>query len=341
MKAKNCQIIKKEINIGISILRVILSLMVVLDHFYNAKKMKKYYSILYYHIPTFFVISFYYNYKTLTSFNSSKIKSRFKRILIPYFSWCTISWMINNIYYHILKKKCRHSFRDYLINLMNGHIFLVPLWFQNNLFLLTLVFTIIIFLFKNKYIYILNILSLLAIISQYSGFNYTFFTHHFQRHTYLSLGRFTEAFPNAFIGFFIAKFDLINNIEKKKIISLFSFIILMIITKYNIFSNLKTFKYGGIRLNVAATCIFIIFSLLPFQKIKNKLLINGLIKITNYTAGIYFTHYLIGHEFFFELLLKDKRDTFLGCIIIYFVSYCASFIGSKLFRKTIFRHLFA
>ena len=90
---------KKEINIGISFLRVILSFMVILDHFYDYAILSKYYYILYYHIPTFFLISFYYNYNTLTSFNINRIKSRFGRILIPYFSWCTISWIINNIYY--------------------------------------------------------------------------------------------------------------------------------------------------------------------------------------------------------------------------------------------------
>ena len=332
---------KKEINIGISFLRVILSFMVILDHFYDYAILSKYYYILYYHIPTFFLISFYYNYNTLTSFNINRIKSRFGRILIPYFSWCTISWIINNIYYYFLKRECRHSFKDYLINLMNGHIFLVPLWFQNNLILLTLILTIIIFSFKNNYIYIFHILSFLAIISQYSGFNYTFFKDHFSNHSYACLGRLTESFPNAIIGFSLAKYDIKKIIRNNSIISLYSFIILILISKYNIFSDLKTFKYAGIRLNIAAICIFIIFSSLPFQKIKNKILINGIIKITHYTAGIYFTHFLIGNGYFFNLLFIYKRGTLLECIFIYFLSYCICFIGSKLLGKTQFRHLFA
>lgn len=331
----------KKINIGISLLRVILSFMVVLDHLYNVKILKKYYYILYYHIPTFFLISFYFNFRTLTSFNISKIKSRFERILIPYFSWCTISWIINNIYYYFFHKICRHSFTDYLINLMNGHIFLVPLWFQNILILLTLIITIIIFLFKNKYIFILHFLSLLAIISQYSSFNYNFFKSNFTKHSYACLGRFAEAFPNAVIGFSLGQLDVIKLIRNNRKISIYSFIILGLISKYNIFSDLKTFKYAGIRLNVAAICIFIIFSSLPFEKIKNKIIINGIIKITHYTAGIYFSHYIFGKGYFCNLLFIVKRGTLLGCIFIYFVSYCACFIGSKILGKTKFRHLFA
>ena len=330
---------RKEINIGISVLRVILSFMVVLDHLYNKKKLKKYHYILYYHIPTFFLISFYYTHKALTSFNIDKIKLRFERILIPYFSWCSISWILNNIYFYLLKKQCRHSFKDFFINLLNGHIILVPLWFQNDLILLTLIIVIIIFLFKNKYIYILHFLSFLAIISQYSGFNFDFFKKNFS--SYHTLGRFTEAIPNAVIGFSLANYDLIKIMKNNRIISLYLLMILIIITRYNIFSDLKTFKYGGIRLNIAAFCIFIIFYLIPFQKINNKIFISLIIKITNYTAGIYFTHVLFGKGYLCKFLIFAKKGTLLRCIIIYIISYCACHVGSKLSRKTKFKHLFS
>ena len=56
MIKKDYPLIKKnsELNIGIRVLRVFLSFMVVMDHIYNKKELKKYYYILYYHIPTFF-----------------------------------------------------------------------------------------------------------------------------------------------------------------------------------------------------------------------------------------------------------------------------------------------
>lgn len=42
--------------LGIEILRVILSFVVVLDHLYKGKNFRNYYYIIYYHIPTFFLI---------------------------------------------------------------------------------------------------------------------------------------------------------------------------------------------------------------------------------------------------------------------------------------------
>ena len=331
---------KKDFIIGIGFLRVILSFMVIMDHLYDKNKLRKYHYILYYHIPTFFLISFYFTYRTLISFNIEKLKSRLERIIIPYFSWSTISWILKNIYFYILKRECRHSFLDYIINLINGHILLVPLWFQNILILITLAFIIIIFLFKNNFIIIFHILGILAIVSQYSEFNYNFFKKKFDVHTRLTYGRFAESFPNAVIGFSLAHYEFIRIIKNKKYILYYWSIILILITKYNIFSDLKTFKYGGIRLSIAANCIFIIFSLFPFQKLKNKYIINGFIKITNYTAGIYFTHYLIGKGYICKSILHIKYFNILGCIIIYIISYLISMIGSKLLGKTKFRHLF-
>lgn len=49
---------KKDKNYGIAILRVLLAYMVVIDHFYNSKRKKKFLHILYYHIPTFFYCLF-------------------------------------------------------------------------------------------------------------------------------------------------------------------------------------------------------------------------------------------------------------------------------------------
>lgn len=109
-------VVKKKKNNFIAILRVILSFMVVLDHFYDRKKLAKYTHILYYHIPTFFLLSFYYTHKTFTTFNISKIKLRFERIVLPYICWNTISFILNNIYHSLLKWECYHTFYDFFKN---------------------------------------------------------------------------------------------------------------------------------------------------------------------------------------------------------------------------------
>ena len=83
-------------NYGIEILRVILSFMVVLERFYNRKRKKKLTYILYYNIPTFFLLSFYYTHNIFIAFNINKIKLRFKRLTIPYICWSLIAFAKNN-----------------------------------------------------------------------------------------------------------------------------------------------------------------------------------------------------------------------------------------------------
>lgn len=331
---------KKVYNIGIRILRVILSFMVVVDHIYIKKK--KYIYFLYYHIPTFFIISFYFTYKTLISFNINKIKLRFERLIIPYFSWCIISCILCYDYV-LLKKRIIYSFKIFFIYIMNGHIFNVVLWFQNILIIINIIFIIIIFLFKKKYLFILNILNAFSYVLLYSGLNFRFFYNNFSYDSASTIGRLAEVFPFALTGFFFASIHIIDNLTKYRKTAIFScYILLIIITKFKVFAELRNFKYGGFRHNLAGICIFIIFLLFPFTKINNRIITKVIFVLTDYTGGIYFTHFLIGRKLLIvQKILEIKNRTFLGCIITYIISYTICNIGTKFLGKTKFKHLFA
>jgi fucose 4-O-acetylase-like acetyltransferase len=319
--------------------------MVIMDHLYNQQKYKKYVYFFYYHIPTFFLLSFFYTFNTLYSLNINRIKKRFERIMIPYFSWCFIYWIFNLIYFYILNKGCSHSLIDFLKNLVNGHVFNCALWFQNILIQLTIIFEIVILIFKNNHMCLLVSLGILAYIFQYTGLNYNLFRKYARHHFKLTFGRFAEGFPNAVSGFYIASKNytsLLKSNSKNAIIN--SLIIVSFITKFNVFSEIKTYKYGGIRLSIAAICIFFIFYLFPFRAIKNKFLINIITQITSYTGGIYFIHNLIGRGYILKKILSHfaiKRHTLFECIIVFFISYTICFSGTKIFGRTKFRHLFS
>ena len=321
---------KKEKNYGIAVLRVILSFMVVLDHFYNKRTKKKFSYILYYHIPTFFLISFFYTHNYFQTFNIAKIKLRFERLVIPYFFWSLVAFIKNNIYYFLFKKECSHSIYLFLEHLLNGHIFVTALWFQNILVFTTLIISIVVFAIKKEYLLIFQILMLFSYKLQYSGDNYRFFKSNFTTHYKLTYGRFFESLPNSLTGFFIAAFNLPNKLKMHKFRTvIFSVIILIVLTKYYSMDHLLGFKYGGLRKNIAAVLIFFIF-LFTFDKIRNQKIIKLLNIITNYTAGIYFIHLIIGNGYFFLFFLGNKIRTIFGCIILYSFSYITCFIIDKL-----------
>ena len=114
------------------------------------------------------------------------------------------------------------------------------------------------------------------------------------------------------------------------------------IIKYNVFSEKKSFKYSGFRLNISAICLFIIFSLISTYEIaKNKLTVKIIKKISGYTGGIYFTHYLIGRGYIIQKISFIKRQSLSYCIVVYILSYLTCCFCYKIFGKTNLRHLFS
>lgn len=249
---------------------------------------------------------------------------------------------IENNIFHYLNINYEYKYKEFIMNMITGHIFNVALWFQAILIFSTIIFLIVIFIFKKNYLSVFLILTIICYIMQYSEVNYYFNYNHLQPHAYLTFGRFVEVFPDAFIGFILHSKNIIKKIKKYQKISIFiSFIILIIISKFNAFDNIKTFNYGGIRLNIAALCIFIIFYFLPFEKIKNIKIIRLIRQITSYTGGIYYMHILIGNSYTISIILKSKKNTVFGCLLIYLICYIISGIGNKIFSKNKLRYIFS
>ena len=331
---------KTEYNFGVDFLRVLLSYSVILDHLYNKSILKKYFYILYYHIPTFLLISFYFTFNTLVSYNIKKIKLRFERLIIPYIFWSIIGFILRIIYYKLNLGR-QWSLKEFIQHLICGHILNVPLWYLVILILTTQLFLIIIFIFKKYSLITFFFLLIICYILQYSGLNYYIIKKYLSVHAKLTFGRFIEAIPNEITGYTFAYFKIIDKLKNFRLKTFFfSFAILIIISKYSVFDKLKTFKYGGIRLNIAASCIFFIFSLLPIEKIKNKTSIKLIKHITSYTGGIYYMHYLVGNCFLIKKLLKSLNKTILGCICIYLICYLISHLGIKICGKSKLKYIF-
>jgi len=114
--------------------------------------------------------------------------------------------------------------------------------------------------------------------------------------------------------------------------------LLFILFKYEIFSLVNGFGKQGISYNIEAVSFFVIFSLNQFDNLNKKILI--CIKyLTNYTPGIYFLHTSIYPILKIKISLIENQ-TFLGCFLIYLISYLISFIGYNSLKKYKLKHLF-
>ena len=161
------EIRKKRKDLGIELLRFLLCLWIVTYHCAKSDiKRSKYINRLF-HVPTFFLISFYFYYPTLSRRLTSKITARFQRILIPYILWPLIIMIMNNIlmqFFSIGQFKIKIRIKDFYIQILVGDGYYSIFWFQFNLIFTTLFFSIISFIGK---VNILQIFSVLLIISLY------------------------------------------------------------------------------------------------------------------------------------------------------------------------------
>lgn len=176
--------IEKYYFIGLAILRPILAFLVVVTHYYDAKYAKGIWKLIYikternfYHVRIFFIMSFYFSYKTLISNTPKKNSKRFERLFVPYFVWPIIIFFLNKCLIHFFKIKIKNNLTidDLKRQLLLGYEYIFSLWYQWTLIFMTIFFILIIFIFKKDYNFILIIISIISFIFQYNGKNYQYF----------------------------------------------------------------------------------------------------------------------------------------------------------------------
>ena len=325
----------KIINYSLQLLRLLLCLWVVFHH--CCRKVYKFKGK--FHVPAFMIMSFYFYYKTLKTKKITKIKERFQRITIPYIIWAIFIFIFNNILFQlfgfsIYKKKL--LLKELVLQLIFGTNYHFIFYYQFNLILLTISLNIISILFNKNFIFVFQILLIVAYLFQYSYLNFLIFKKYSFVIQY-SLGNILELLPFAVIGVTLCYLDIVTRLKKYKVLTIFFIgVILFFILEFNIFAQIKGFWFPGILLNIGGICIFILFSLFSFQDRK---LIFLLKIITKFTGGIYYIH-MIFYYFLIQKLLFIQKRTIHGSIFIYIISYFTCYLGNKLSFKTKLNLLF-
>jgi hypothetical protein len=202
-----------------------------------------------------------------------------------------------------------------------------------------LLFSIISFIFKKKFLIIINSVLLLSYYLQYSGINYKFFNK-YNDLNFRNIGSIVEMIPFNVTGMILFHLNIINKLRNKKFYTIvICIIIIYILLQFEIFQKIYGFRYPGIHLNIAGISLFILFYVLPTENIKNIHILQFILCITHYTGGIYYLHII-----FFDYLKKKiffiKNKTFKGTIIIYSFNYIFCLIGYKLLYKIKLKNIF-
>ena len=155
-------VISKKYNYGLGLLKVISAFAIVRTHNFNFNSIKN--KILSYllrerfsHVPSFFIMSFYFMHNDLLTSNIKNYLNRIERLLIPYLLWPIIFLILNKLILNKFIMVKIYSLNDLRNQFLFAYGITGILWFQWNLIILTTIFFFIIYLCKKKYLFLIQI----------------------------------------------------------------------------------------------------------------------------------------------------------------------------------------
>lgn len=340
--------VKKEYNLGLAILRAIMCFMVVLCHFWDANDAKGILRIFRWardaSVHVFMMMSFMFVQNTLVEHNTDKIKKRFERLLIPQVGWAVIYWAIYKLIDIIFDAQLVNGITDLIWQILWGHSprLNATMWYQADLIYLTILFLLVIIIFKRNYSIILWILGAVALFMQYSGINLIFDGWRYELK--YPIGRFFEMLPMAVVGFMVVSNQILEKLKENRCLSIgMSVFTIIMVAKYEIFLNVPGYEYQGIKWIIVAFAFVTLFYCIPFEKIPHK--VAGMINVvTSYTMGIYCMHRLIAtflNKLISKLEIPIEIYSFEECILIYIVCFICAWAGTKIVGKTKWNTLFS
>jgi len=335
----------KVFNYGFAILKSLLAFLVVSVHNFKSESTNNKIVLFItknrrYHVPSFFILSFYFMHNNLLTLKPKIILNRLMRLLIPYGGWPIIIWIINHYWNKKYNSNFAVSYEELKLQLLWGYKFITTYWFLWNLITITILFTIIIFIFRKHSLFIFQIILIFCYSAQYSGYYYNNVFMKYPEHKRVTLSSFFEDIPFAVTGFTFGQYQIFDKLQKHKIKTFFlSLLVYNFFDDYNIFTDIRTVLYPGFKYHIRAICIVLIFSLFPSEKIQNEHIGKFLRLITSYTGPVYYLHTSL-RDYLSYYNNDIKNGTFRGLIITYFIIYVFSFFGTLIFAKTPLKYLF-
>ena len=212
------------------------------------------------------------------------------------------------------------NINDIFIQFLIGRRYHPIFYFQFILLFLSLLFTIVPFIFKSNFLTMHIYLGIISFYINISNINYYFFIR-YKRDFRISLGTMVELMPNAVVGSIFCSINILLKIKHFSYhIKLILILIIYILFKYDIFIYQKGFFYPNILLNILSSQIFFLFfGSLSFEKIsKFQNIISIIINITKFTGGIYYIHPIF-RDYFRKYSLFFAKGNYIVSFIIYII----------------------
>lgn len=326
----------KTVEIGFSVLRLVMCFEVVLAHFWSQKGdlfvYRPFVLLRDTAVPIFMLLSFVLCEKYFSNITSSRVKSRMLRLIWPQVAWTFIYGISYLVFEKSVGVDVHITIKDIFWQLATGHsaCLNVSMWYQIVLIILT-VLTYIIYYSTNtekSLVRILSALFILSLILQFSNVNFMIFNR-FRYELRYTLGRIAEMVPYMVLGLLIAHYRLLDRarFHKKKAVSMLC-VLLVVLGCTMLIPKAQGFGYSNITHMIIAIIMLFFVYIIPFNLLSNKIK-DAISVVSKYTLGIYCVHRLIA-TMVIELFenAEIETGTFGMCVIIYILSYAVSWLIS-------------
>ena len=287
----------RSYNVGIDLLKIIACVGVVFLHFGQGGK------VFDLSVPIFMFASIFLTRKLIQDGTEEELKKRIKRLYIPFACWGMIYFLL------LCAMESKFNLYDLIMQMTIGVPANPPMYF---IFLLMLNTVLLYYVchYSHWKKSLMVVALILCILLQYSGIN-AHLVRGLPFHQQHSLGRFAELFPMAILAYLFSVCSAMG----KWFWPIFSLLLLISFRILGLRLACPGFSYQGVNLLLGATTVSSL-SIELGEIVTRKMpdcILNKVKSFAGLTAGVYYTHLLIGK--IFEVPLGRHRGTWEAVII--------------------------
>ncbi len=338
----------KKINVGLNLLRIVLTFGFVLDHFWIRDSPgiltgieRAVWHMRTLAVPAFMTMTFFFTADHFRAGDASWLKKRFVRLYEPFIFWALAYWVLR-MGVSVFNPEYATSFHDLAWQLVLGssRTLTMQFWFHADLIILTAAFFLA---FRVVRIAKANLYLALGAIAvgftvQYTPLNAMMFSG-MGFETKYPLGRVFAMLPYAGAGFLMAaakrRIDALSAGEKV-VSALFGLWLAWFVIYWNVCPNPhEVVGYEGLGMNLIAWGVMAAFYHIPFHRLPAAFE-KAVLAVSRYAMGVYCVHLALGWLFYDYVLRLPKIETsygemrafsFAACLAVWALSYafCALF----------------
>ncbi len=321
----------KKSNSGISMLRLMLSYLVVTCHFWVVPADSFSYYLMHLAVPCFTFLSFYLMANKLDAPSFRMLANRVWRLFLPMCGWAIIYFAYYKMLCHIGLSDKNLSIRDLIWQCFIGHSYNWSLWFISNQIMVLIIIWLVHLIRSNVgRNAVLIILFGLCIISQCEGWQ-NILLPHLNLELSTVVARIPEVLPFAILGIFVKKIEtrISSTYKITNNYKLYMAIMLLfapyILNQINV-ESVVGLGYGGWKNLFGALALSIAFVVIPMRNIK---VVDFLSK---YSMGLYCVHMMVGESY--QIVLSylgiGFGRTALDCFFIWAISLIIATIMGRI-----------